>query len=125
MLNENINYEKCGHHILVSSLKGRIKITVDGITLAESTNALELKEDGYEKVYYIPLKDVKAEVIRSETRTTCPYKGNASYYSMKLNDRIIKDAIWEYADPKPEFKDLKDYVSFYPKNIDHIEISQG
>ena len=85
MLNENINYEKCGHHILVSSLKGRIKITVDGITLAESTNALELKEDGYEKVYYIPLKDVKAEVIRSETRTTCPYKGNASYYSMKLN----------------------------------------
>ena len=71
------------------------------------------------------MKDVKAEVIRSGTRTACPYKGNASYYSMKLNDKIIKDALWEYADPKPEFKDLKDYVSFYPKNIDHIEISQG
>ena len=53
MLNEEIDYEKNGHHILVSSLKGRIKITLNGNTLAESTNALELKEDGYEKILHI------------------------------------------------------------------------
>jgi uncharacterized protein (DUF427 family) len=120
-----IDYEKNGHHITVSPLKGRIKITWDGNTLAESTHALELKEDDYEKVYYIPLKDVKAEVIRSGTRTVCPYKGKASYYSMKLNDKIVKDAIWQYADPSPEFTVLKDYVSFYTKNIDHVEITEG
>lgn len=89
-----IDYENHGHHIVVSSLNGRIKMMVNGITLAESTNPPELKEDGYEKVYYIPLKDVKSELITSETRTVCPYKGKAFYYSMKLNNKIIKDAIW-------------------------------
>ncbi|WMT51307.1 MAG: DUF427 domain-containing protein [Ferroplasma sp.] len=118
-----INYENHGHHIRVSPLKGNIKITLDGNTLGESTNALELKEDGYEDSYYIPLRDIRAELIKTETITVCPYKGKTTYYSIKLNNRIIKDALWQYSDPKPEFVELNDYVSFYMKNFNGIKIS--
>ncbi|MCL4452555.1 MAG: DUF427 domain-containing protein [Candidatus Thermoplasmatota archaeon] len=118
-----IDYENHGHHIKVSPLKGVIKVTLDGSTLAESRNALELKEDGYDKAYYIPLEDIRAELIRTETKTVCPYKGRASYYSLKINNIIIEDALWQYADPKPEFIELNNYASFYIKNIDSIKIN--
>lgn len=80
----------------------------------ESQNAIEVSEDGYEPVIYFPRADIAMAFLDpSETRTHCPHKGDASYFSIETKNGPIPDAAWSYETPNPDVIDLKDHVAFY------------
>lgn len=119
-----IDYEKMGHGIKVYKVGKEVEVVKNGNILARTKNALLLYESGHNPVYYIPLKDVPGEYLEAtDTRTTCPYKGNANYYSMKVGGEKLKDSVWQYLDSKEEFKAIRDYVAFYPNAVDHINVT--
>ena len=73
--------------------------------------------DNYEMVegnYYFPPESVKKEFLKaSDTHTTCPWKGLASYYDVVIEGEVNKDAAWYYPDPKPEANKIKNYIAFW------------
>jgi uncharacterized protein (DUF427 family) len=106
------------HPITITSTPGRIKVSSDGTTVAETSQALTLKEATYPAVQYIPRTDAnRALLIRSSKTTHCPYKGDASYFSIKVGDRLIEDAIWSYEEPYEAMKAIAGHLAFYPDKV--------
>ena len=107
------------HAITIRSDHERVVVTVAGKVIADTRNALILHEASYPPVRYIPLADVDAQALqRSDTTTYCPYKGDASYYSIPVGGAGAVDAVWEYRDPRPAVAAIKDHVAFYPDRVD-------
>lgn len=89
-----------------------------GAVLAETRRALVLSEDGHEPVIYFPREDVGTEFLdRSETRTNCPWKGEAAHYHIAAKSGVIRDAAWSYEDPKPAAEAIRGYIAFYPEKV--------
>ena len=87
-----------------------------GAILAETQRALLLEEPGHEPVHYIPREDVAMEFLdRSETRTRCPHKGEATHYHVIAKSGPLRDAAWSYEDPKDGAKDIAGHIAFYPE----------
>ena len=85
---------------------------------AESDKALELKEASYPAVIYIPRSDISIEhYARSEHRTHCPYKGDASYFSLNANGEVAENAVWTYEQAYPSVKEIEGHVAFYPDKV--------
>ncbi len=99
-----------------------VRIVLGGETVAESTRARFLFETGLPTRYYLPAEDVGAALTPSATRTACPYKGTASYWSVKAGDQVFEDIVWFYADPVPEAVKIKDRVCFFNEKVDAIEV---
>lgn len=111
------------HPITINTEHERVLVIVAGKVIADTRNALTLQEASYPPVRYIPLADVDAEALqRSDTTTYCPYKGDASYYSIPAGGAGAVDAVWEYRDPRPAVAAIKDHVAFYPTRVDSIDI---
>lgn len=111
------------HPITIAPQPGRVRIVFAGIAIAESTNALRLQEATYPAVIYIPRADIHAEAFLRSARTThCPYKGDASYYDLVVDDMRRPDAVWSYEHPYPAVAAIRDHVAFYPDRVDAIEI---
>jgi uncharacterized protein (DUF427 family) len=111
------------HPITVTPNHNRVIVTVAGKVVADTRNALTLQEASYPPVQYVPLSDVDASVLeRTSTETYCPYKGDASYYSIPLGGDTAVDAVWEYQDPRPAVAAIKDHVAFYPDRVDGIDV---
>lgn len=111
------------HPITVTPNSARIVVTVAGKVVADTTRALSLQESTYPAVQYIPIEDVDVALLeRTETHTYCPYKGEASYYSIPAGGDRSTDAIWVYEQPHDAVKEIKDHVSFYPDRVDSIVI---
>jgi uncharacterized protein (DUF427 family) len=73
--------------------------------------------------YYIPQQDVRMELLtRSASSTVCPYKGTASYWSLRVDDRMVEDVAWAYLDPLPDCPRIAGYLCFYPEKVDRIEV---
>lgn len=109
------NHVDSNHPITIGPTTGRVQVRVDGILIADSHEALSLRESTYPAVQYIPLKDVDPQVLsRSETRTHCPYKGDASYYSVTVGESTVDDAMWTYEEPYPGVSAIVGHVAFYP-----------
>lgn len=89
----------------------------DQTVLADSTNALLLCETGLPPRYYLPVADVPAELVRSQTSMACPYKGRSTYWTVRLPDREIADAAWSYEQPLPESSRIAGHLSF-----DHADL---
>ena len=107
------------HPITVSPLKGRVTVQFKGVRVAQSDNALELKEAQYPAVIYIPRSDISIEhYVRTQHRTHCPYKGDASYFSLTANGESAENAVWTYEDAYPSVKDIEGHVAFYPDKVD-------
>jgi uncharacterized protein (DUF427 family) len=107
------------HPITIEPTATHVVVRSGGHTIADTTKALILREAGYEPVYYIPLMDVdQAQLRPSSTTTYCPYKGDASYYSLAN----IADAMWTYTEPYPAVAAIAGHVAFYP---DRVRISEG
>jgi len=119
-----IDYTKNGHKITVEYLDQHVKVLKNGKVIADTEQPLLLKEDGHQPVYYIPFKDVSDVLIPTTTHSVCPYKGRASYYSIKTEDDILKDKVWRYSEPNEEFEKIKDYVAFYSDSVE-IKVSQA
>jgi uncharacterized protein (DUF427 family) len=105
------------HRIDVVRSDRRIRISLDGKPLAETTRALALFESNLPTRWYLPLEDVIAELEPSDTVTHCPYKGAASYYSLVGVDGG-KDLIWYYAAPLAEVGRIAGLVCFFNEKVD-------
>lgn len=100
-----------------------VRVVLAGEVVAESRRARFLFETGLPTRYYLPAEDVRADLLRpSETRTRCPYKGQAIYYSATIDDRVVDDVVWSYPDPVPECPKIRDYLCFFNERVDAIVI---
>ncbi|WP_335937528.1 DUF427 domain-containing protein [Streptomyces sp. PTD5-9] len=98
------------HRITVEPGTEHVRVVRDGQVLAESRRPLVLRETGCPARYYLPSEDVRTELLTaSDTRTHCPFKGDASYWSLP----DAADLVWAYPDPKPEVAAIKDHFCFY------------
>lgn len=109
------------HPISIAPNPSRVVVTVGGKVIADTRDALTLREASYPAVQYIPRRDVDmAALTRSEHTTYCPYKGNASYYSIPAGGDRSVNAVWTYETPFEAMAQIKDYVAFYPDRVDRI-----
>ena len=112
------------HPITVTPTGRRVVVTVAGKVVADSERALTVQESTYPSVQYIPIDDVDRSLLeRTETTTYCPYKGDASYYSIPVGGERSVDAIWVYEQPHDAVKEIKDHVAFYPDRIDQLTVA--
>lgn len=96
-----------------------VRVIANGITVAESMDALRVLETASPPGIYIPPEDVHFEyLIASASSTYCEWKGRASYWSLKLGDVWIRNAAWSYPFPFEEFKKIGNYMSFYPAMLE-------
>lgn len=110
------------HPIVIEPNPGRVIVTLGGRVIADTSEALTLREANYPPVQYIPRKDVDmAALTRSATTTYCPYKGEAAYFSIPAGGERSVDAIWTYEAPYDAVTEIKDHLAFYPDRIDAIE----
>jgi uncharacterized protein (DUF427 family) len=109
------------HPITVEKNPDRVLVKVAGQVIADSRDALSLQEASYPAVQYIPLADVDAGVLRrTDKQTYCPFKGDASYYSVVTDGGELADVVWTYEQPYDAVADIKDHVAFY---TDKVELS--
>ena len=110
------------HPLTIEPHPKRIVIEVGGKRIAETIEALTLREADYAPVHYIPRDHVDmAALSHSETTSYCPYKGDASYFSIPAGGQRSVDAIWTYETPHPAAAAIKDYLAFYPERVDIAE----
>jgi uncharacterized protein (DUF427 family) len=111
------------HPITITPNPDHIVVTVAGKVVADTRRALTLQESTYPAVQYIPIEDVERSLLeRTETASYCPFKGDASYYSIPAGGTKSVDAIWVYEQPHDAVAEIKDHVAFYPDRVDAIEI---
>jgi uncharacterized protein (DUF427 family) len=109
------------HPISVQPAGSRLVVTAGGKTIADTRNALTLRESTYPPVYYVPREDADQSLLeRTDHHTYCPYKGEASYFSITVGDRGT-NAIWTYEDPYEAVAPIKGHLAFYPDRVDSIE----
>ena len=109
------------HPISIEANRSRVVVEVGGKIIADTRNALTLREASYPAVQYIPRRDVDmAALVRSGHTTYCPYKGDASYYSILAGGDRSLNAVWTYETPFEAMAQIKDYVAFYPDRVDGI-----
>ncbi|HEY1927968.1 MAG TPA: DUF427 domain-containing protein [Caulobacteraceae bacterium] len=109
------------HPIEIQPGASRVVVTVGGKVIADTREALTLTEANYPPVQYIPRRDVDmAALERSDHGSYCPYKGDASYYSIPVGGDRSTNAVWTYEAPFPAMAAIKDYVAFYPDRVDEI-----
>lgn len=104
-----------GHHIEIRPGTTRVRVIRDGRLLADSRRPLVLTETGYPARYYLPPEDVRTDLLTpSTTRTFCPLKGTASYWSLAGDP---EDIAWSYPQPRPEVAQIKDHLCFYEAEL--------
>jgi uncharacterized protein (DUF427 family) len=112
------------HPITITANPRRVRVSAGGVVIAESTNALTLKEASYPAVNYLPRKDANLALLsRSERVTHCPYKGDANYFSINADGKTIADAIWTYESPFPAMTEISGHLAFYPDKVKIEEVA--
>jgi uncharacterized protein (DUF427 family) len=110
------------HPITISRDGRRVRVRFAGRIVADTTRALTLREAHYPPVYYVPRADTDMSVLtRTAHSTHCPYKGDASYFTIAADGRTAENAVWSYEQPFPAVAEIKDYLAFYPNRVDAIE----
>ena len=111
------------HPITISPAEGRVRVTVAGKVVANSTHALRLEEKGYPAVYYLPRTDADMSLLTRTTHYTyCPYKGDCTYYSIPIGGTKSEFAVWTYEKPYDALASIKEHLAFYPTRVDAIEV---
>jgi uncharacterized protein (DUF427 family) len=111
------------HPITIAPTKGRVTVTVSGKRIADTREALTLKEAAYPPVQYIPRKDVDmTQLQRTAHQTYCPYKGECAYYSIPAGGERSVNAVWTYENPYDAASAIREHLAFYPDRVDAIEI---
>jgi uncharacterized protein (DUF427 family) len=107
----------------------RVKVLFGGVTIADTSAALRVEETGHGPVYYFPERDVRLDLMHpTEHHTRCPYKGEASYWTIELpaganSNRRSENAVWAYPLPYDEVSGLAGYYAFYPNRVDSITVT--
>ena len=111
------------HPITIAKNPKRVRISVGGEVIAESSHALTLKEASYPAVQYISRADANSDKLkRTDHSTYCPYKGDASYFSIVSGGQTLENAIWTYETPYESVKEIEGHLAFYPNKVTIEEI---
>ena len=109
--------------IAVEVMDKRTCVRFNGETIADSLSALVMLEPGHGPVYYLPRDDVRMDLFeRTNHRSHCPHKGDASYWTISVGDRRAENAAWSYENPIPNVAAAKGYIAFYLDRIDSLSI---
>lgn len=114
------------HPITITPERARITVLVAGRQIAQTRDALSLKEASYPPVHYIPRKDVDMALLQRTTHHTyCPYKGDCVYYSIPAGGGHSVNAVWTYESPHAAVAQIAGYLAFYPDRVDEIQVQSG
>lgn len=106
------------HKISVEPFTGVVVVTFGDVVIASSARALVLKEADYAPVFYLPFEDIYFEFLSpTETKTTCPFKGEASYWQVSASNGAMADVMWAYQHPYDEMRQIKDHSAFYSNKV--------
>ncbi|MHA1571148.1 MAG: DUF427 domain-containing protein [Alphaproteobacteria bacterium] len=109
-----------GYKLRFEASPRRVRCSFNGETIADSTSVRLLYEPNHLPVYYFPRQDVRLDLLtRTEHSSHCPWKGEASYWTIEAGGKALENSAWTYPDPYPEIADIKDFVSFYWGRMDH------
>ena len=121
MADKQIKIPGPDHPITIEPAASRIVVTLAGKTIADSSKALVLREAKYPAVFYIPREDVDMSLLTgTEHSTYCPYKGDASYYSIPVGGERSVNAVWSYEEAYDAVSAIKNHVAFYTDRVDAI-----
>jgi uncharacterized protein (DUF427 family) len=121
MKEKQIKLRGLEHPISIQRNPARIVVSVAGRVIADTRNALTLREADYPPVQYIPSEDVDlSQLKRTDHVTYCPYKGDCNYYSIPAGGKRSVNAVWTYENPYPAVAQIKGHVAFYPDRVDEI-----
>ncbi len=110
------------HAITIEKNPNRVKVSFNGTVIADTTQALVLKEGPLPPANYIPRRDVQMTYLRRTDHSThCPFKGNAAYFSVRVGDQTADNAVWTYETPIDSVEEIKDCLSFY---VEKLELSE-
>jgi uncharacterized protein (DUF427 family) len=113
------------HPITITPTRGRVTVVVNGKRIADTHEALTLKEASYPAVQYIPRKDIdQTQLQRTSHGTYCPYKGECAYYSIPSGGERSVNAVWTYEAPYASVSSIREYLAFYPDRVDAIEVDE-
>src|SRR5437764_1322164 len=108
-----------GRALYLEPTPKRIRVVVGGETIADSRRAMLLHESGHQPIYYFPPDAVRSDVLSdSDRHTHCPKKGEASYYTIGVGDRVVEAGAWYYPDPLPEVGRIKGLLCFFNERVD-------
>jgi uncharacterized protein (DUF427 family) len=114
------------HRIQTTPVEQSVRVFVRAELVAESNDVLRVDEDGHPPRYYFPLLAVHTDLLeRTQTQTRCPFKGTASYFTLRVAGDPLTDAIWSYEDPYEEHQILKGRLAFYTEKFPEISIRLG
>ena len=109
------------HPISIQRNPARVVVSVAGRVVADTRNALTLREAAYPPVQYIPRQDVDfSQLERTDYVTYCPYEGDCNYYSVPAGGKKSVNAVWSYEDTFPAVGEIRGYVAIYPERVDQI-----
>jgi uncharacterized protein (DUF427 family) len=110
------------HSIAIARNGKRVRVSFAGRTIADTMRALTLTEAGYKPVFYIPRADADMSLLTPTAHSThCPYKGDASYFSIGAGGRVAENAVWSYEQPFPAMAEIEGHLAFYRNRVDKIE----
>jgi uncharacterized protein (DUF427 family) len=108
-----------GHTITITPADLHVEVTLDGQKLAESDRPVLLDETGLPTRYYLPREDVRTDLLKpTDSVTTCPFKGQASYWSAEVGGQTHEDLVWSYEDPIPQAEGIAGLMCFYPDRVE-------
>jgi uncharacterized protein (DUF427 family) len=108
-----------GHTITITPSDAHVEVRLDGEQLAATDHPLRLDETGLPPRYYLPREDVRMDLLRPTTfHTTCPFKGEASYWSADIGGKTHDGIVWAYDTPIPAAADIAGFLSFYPDRVE-------
>jgi uncharacterized protein (DUF427 family) len=114
------------HPITVVPNPKRVRITFNGRVVADTRHALTLREAGYKPIQYIPRADIDMALFaRTAHASHCPYKGDASYFTLAVDGRAAENAAWSYEAPYPAMAEIKEHLAFYPSRVERIEETEA
>lgn len=110
-------------HITIAPIKGPVRVSAGEIQLGTSTDALDLREGSYPPVVYVPRKDIDMTLLeRTPRASSCPWKGKASYYSIRTPSGLLENAVWSYEDALDDVAAIRGHLAFY---ADKVTITRG
>jgi len=108
-----------GHTITTNEATSHVVVTLGGEKIAETDRPVLLDETGLPTRYYLPREDVRTDLLRpTDLHTTCPFKGEASYWSAEVGGQVFNDLVWSYETPIPEAEQIAGLMCFYPDRVE-------
>ena len=111
-----------GHTITTETAAGRVRVAFAGETVADSTKAVVLRESGLPPVFYFPPDDVRSDLLSTtDLHTRCPFKGEASYWTVTVGERRADCVVWGYPEPLPGVEEIRGHLAFF---ADRVEVTE-